>query len=113
MKKWKHINFEQRKIISSQISKKAKLVEIADLLELYPTSVSKEIKRNRIIDNNSKVSTNQICKKTDRFPFVCNACPQKYTNCPFIRYIYDPRVADKSAESFEPYVSQLLRTVSS
>ena len=47
MKDWKHINFEQRKVISSWISHNYKLKEIADTLGLNPTSISKEVKRNR------------------------------------------------------------------
>ena len=48
MKVWKHITFEQRKLISSGIVHKYKLKEIAELLSLDPTSISKEVKRNRI-----------------------------------------------------------------
>ena len=45
---WKHINFEQRKIIHLSISHNFKLIQIAKLLELDPTSISKEVKRNRV-----------------------------------------------------------------
>ncbi len=45
---WKHINFEQRKTIHLSISHNFKLIQIAKLLELDPTSISKEVKRNRV-----------------------------------------------------------------
>ena len=48
MSYWKHLNENQRKLIASMLTKKMKLVEIADLLEMDPTSISKEIKRNRV-----------------------------------------------------------------
>ena len=47
MKSWKHLTFEQRKVISNGISHKYKLKEIAEALGYDPTSISKEVKRNR------------------------------------------------------------------
>ena len=47
MDSWKHINFEQRKVISSGIVHKYKVKEIAEALGFDPTSISKEVKRNR------------------------------------------------------------------
>ena len=44
MKKWKHINFDQRKTISSMISHGYKLTIIGDILKIDPTSISKEVK---------------------------------------------------------------------
>ena len=41
MKKWKHINFEQRKAIVSGITHNKKLCEISAILGLDPTSISK------------------------------------------------------------------------
>ena len=40
MKDWKHINFEQRKVISSGISHNYKVKEIADTLGINHTSIS-------------------------------------------------------------------------
>ena len=47
MKKWKHINYEQRKAISSGIAHKMKVKYIGELLDLDPTGISREVKRNR------------------------------------------------------------------
>ena len=47
-KTWEHINFEQRKLISSKITHNDKLIEIAERLDLDPRSISKEVRRNRI-----------------------------------------------------------------
>ena len=46
MKKWKHINYEQIKTISSGISHQLKLKNIAELLDLDSTGISREVKRN-------------------------------------------------------------------
>lgn len=47
MKEWKHLTFEQRKVISNGISYNYKLKEIAETLGFDPTRISKEVKRNR------------------------------------------------------------------
>ena len=47
MKDWKHLTLEQRKAISNGISHNYKLKEIAETLGFDPTSISKEVKRNR------------------------------------------------------------------
>ena len=47
MKTWKHINVEQRKVICSGIAHNKKLYQIADMINLDPRSVSREVKRNR------------------------------------------------------------------
>ena len=43
MKTWKHLNIEQRKIISSGIAHNDKLVDIAERLEMDPRGISKEV----------------------------------------------------------------------
>ena len=48
MNKWKHINFEQRKMICSCIAHNFKVKDIGELLELHPTGISREVKRNRV-----------------------------------------------------------------
>ncbi|MDD4642257.1 MAG: helix-turn-helix domain-containing protein, partial [Erysipelotrichaceae bacterium] len=71
MNNWKHLSIEQRKLISHLLSKHYRLVEMADLLQVDPSSVSKEIKRNRILSKKGRVSE-KVCKYVVRFPYVCN-----------------------------------------
>ncbi len=47
MKEWKHLTYEQRKVISSGIAHQKKAKHIAESLGVDPTAVSKEVKRNR------------------------------------------------------------------
>lgn len=77
--KWKHINFEQRKTISSCIKHNFKLIQIANLLELDPTSISKEVKRNRVPVHLGRDF--KSCDKLNRWPFVCDNCKFKYGAC--------------------------------
>ena len=72
MKKWKHINFEQRKSILSGIAHNKKLCEIASILNLDPTSISKEVKRNRTLYKYGRVS--QEFPILTRWPYVCSNC---------------------------------------
>ena len=96
-KNWKHINFEQRKTINSCISHNFKLVQIAELLQLDPTSISKEVKRNRIVVKPG--STNKICNKLNRWPYVCTNCKLRYSNCVLDKYRYDPKIAQNKADA--------------
>lgn len=96
MKQWKHLTLEQRKVISSGISHEIKLKEIGKSLQVDPTSISKEVKRNRI-----EISTglNNDCKRTQRWPYVCSGCSKKYiNNCPFTKYKYDANKAQQKAD---------------
>ena len=95
MKQWKHLTFEQRKTISSGISHGYLLREIGENLLIDPTSVSKEVKRNRI---EISVGLNNNCKKTQRWPYVCTGCKERYNNCPFTKYKYDASKAQEKAD---------------
>lgn len=98
MKTWKHINFEQRKTISSGISHNYKLVNIGKILSLDPTSISKEVKRNRVpIDFPGALSSN--CDKLKRWPYVCANCKFRYKECKFIKFKYDVKTAQKMADA--------------
>ena len=97
MRKWKHINFEQRKTIASGIAHKIKAKDIGELLELDPTTISKEARRNRIIVEPIK-NTKEICPKLKRWPFVCTNCKQRYQNCPFNKFIYNAKIAQNNAD---------------
>lgn len=97
LKNWKHINLEQRKTINSCISHKFKLVQIAELLNLDPTSISKEVKRNRI--PSTLGITSKPCPKLNRWPYVCTNCPLRYSNCSYDKYKYDPKIAQNKANT--------------
>lgn len=96
MKDWKHLTLEQRKVISNGISHHYKLNKIAEALGFDPTSISKEVKRNRESITIGKNITN--CHKTSRWPYVCTGCNKKYNNqCVFTKYKYDARKAQDKA----------------
>lgn len=99
MKTWKHLNIEQRKIISSGLAHNDKLVDIAERLELDPRGISKEVRRNRIpIDYPD--GTVSKCSKLNRWPLVCTKCKFRYSsNCKHVKYRYDAKTAQRKAEA--------------
>ncbi len=97
MKKWKHINFDQRKTIASGVAHNMKVNSLGELLELHPTAISREVKRNRSIVEPIKNVT-EACPKLKRWPFVCTNCKKRYHDCYFNKYIYNARDAQKNAD---------------
>lgn len=98
MKKWKHINFEQRKTIASGIAHKLKLKDIGELLDLDPTGISREVQRNRMIVEPVK-QNNEMCPKLNRWPYVCTNCRKRYIDeCPFNKFIYNAKHAQNNAD---------------
>ena len=92
MKDRKHLTFEKRKVISNAISHDYKLKEIAETLGFDPTSISKEVKRNR--ESITIRLNTTACKKVTRWPFVCTSCSKRYNNqCCFTKYKYDAQKA--------------------
>lgn len=97
MKDWKHLTFEQRKVIANGISHNYKVKDIAEALGFDPTSISKEVKRNREATTIGKNITN--CKRTNRWPYVCTGCNKKYNSqCVFTKYKYDALKAQTKAD---------------
>ena len=96
MKKWKHICFEQRKTIASGIAHEMKVKNIGELLELDPTGISREVKRNRTIVEPIK-NNNDTCPTLKRWPYVCTNCKKRYIDCPFNKFIYNAKNAQNYA----------------
>ena len=95
--KWEHLNILQRRAIASGLANKKKLVEIAEIVELDPTSVSKEIKRNRVKTKQGQ-KKNETCKHILRYPYSCNGCSRKYQDCPYDQYKYLAENAQEKAD---------------
>lgn len=66
MKRFEHINFDQRKIINNRITTyRDSAKAISELAGLDPISISKELKRNRYISKEASSNIkDRICKKT-------------------------------------------------
>ena len=98
MKTWKHLDIENRKTISSCISHNYKLIDISKILNYDPRGISREVKRNRIpIDLPNVTSSN--CPTLKRWPYVCTNCKNRYKECPFIKFKYDAKIAQRKADA--------------
>ena len=81
-----HLKEADRKRINSMLAHGNKCCEIAEAVGCDPTTIAKEIKRNRIVSKDASKGQNKIlCKKLDRWPYVCGACKHKYTDCCFLQ----------------------------
>ena len=95
-----HLTEENRKKISSMLAHGNKCCEIAEEIGCDPTTIAKEIKRNRVISKDASKGLNKcLCKKLDKWPYVCGTCKHKYTDCSFIQLKYDPIFAQKKYEA--------------
>ena len=95
---FEHLNHESRKIISSCLTKGMKAKEIANLLNVDDRTISKEIKRNRIVSRDAyRNCIDPICSITLKYPYVCNGCKDKYT-CRKKQYKYDSKRAQELAD---------------
>ena len=90
-----HLTNDNRKQISNMLSHKAKCKEIAEVIGCDPTTIAKEIKKNRIVSKEAKGDKKILCKKLERYPYVCLDCPYKYTTCTLTQLKYDAGVAHK------------------
>ena len=97
MKHWKHINFEQRKIIKQYLSRNAKLKDIASVLGYDGAAIRKEIKRNRYQYHDGIIGIDKDCKKLNRFPYCCDGCVKRYKGCGKPKYSYSPQTANDKA----------------
>ena len=95
MKTWKHLDIENRKAISSCISHNYKLINISKILNYDPRGISREVKRNRI---EISIGLKNNCKRTQRWPYVCTGCKNRYNNCPYTKYKYDAFKAQGKAD---------------
>lgn len=75
-----------------------KVKDIGELLDLEPTSISKEVKRNRV-PMNLRNDTESSCDKLKQWPYVYNNCKNRYGNCPYVKFKYDAKIAQRIANA--------------
>ena len=77
-----HLDLNDRIKIQSELEKGTILKDIAALVNSDERTVSKEIKKRRIMTRNNRVliintEDIRVCNKTKRFPYVCNGCDKR------------------------------------
>ena len=76
-----HLTEENRKTISNMLTHKATCKEIAERIGYDPTTISKEIKKNRVISKEAKGNKKILCKKLDRY--ILSILLKRNTNIDF------------------------------
>ena len=96
MTKHKHLTLSDRNDIQLGLERGETFKAIGQLILKDPTTVSKEVKRNKQIRDST--SNNLPCPLLDKAPFVCNGCPKRRQNCGFKKIFYLAKQAQKQYE---------------
>lgn len=87
------LTIEDRMLIEQLLRENYKLKDIARVIEVESSTISREIKYRRKANNSSF-----ICDKTNKYPFVCVNCPKK-VHCNRKKFYYNFREAQKNYEN--------------
>ena len=96
MTKHKHLTLSDRNDIQLGLERGETFKAIGQLILKDPTTVSKEVKRNRQVREST--CDNLPCPLLDKAPFVCNGCPKRRQNCGFKKIFY---LAKQAQEQYE------------
>ena len=97
----KRLTIEDRILIEQLLKLNYKLKNISSILDCESSTISREIKKRRITGKGDY----KECEKTKRYPFVCNACPDK-SRCRKKKYYYN---FSKAQENYN-YILKASRT---
>lgn len=96
MTKHKHLTLSDRNDIQLGLERGETFKAIGQSILKDPTTVSKEVKRNRQV--RESICDNLPCPLLDKAPFVCNGCPKRRQNCGFKKIFYLAKQAQKQYE---------------
>ena len=96
MTKHKHLTLSDRNDIQLGLERGETFKAIGQSILKDPTTVSKEVKRNRQVREST--CHNLPCPLLDKAPFVCNGCPKRRQNCGYKKILYLTKQAQKQYE---------------
>ena len=96
MTKHKHLTLSDRNDIQLGLERGETFKAIGQLILKDPTTVSKEVKRNRQVREST--CHNLPCPLLDKAPFVCNGCPKRRQNYSYQKIFYLAKQAQKQYE---------------
>ena len=94
MTKHKHLTLSDRNDIQLGLERGETFKAIGQFILKDPTTVSKEVKRNKQIRDST--SNNLPCPLLDKAPFVCNGCSKRRQNCGYQKIFYLAKQAQKN-----------------
>lgn len=96
MTKYKHLTLSDRNDIQLGLERGETFKAIGQSILKDPTTVSKEVKRNRQVREST--CDKLPCPLLDKAPFVCNGCPKRRQNCGYKKIFYLAKQAQKQYE---------------
>lgn len=96
MTKYKHLTLSDRNDIQLGLERGETFKAIGKTILKDPTTVSKEVKRNRQV--RTSTSDELPCPLLDKSPFVCNGCPKRRQSCGYKKIFYLAKQAQKQYE---------------
>ncbi|WP_172927895.1 IS30 family transposase [Streptococcus sp. k-378] len=96
MTKHKHLTLSDRNDIQLGLERGETFKSIGQSILKDPTTVSKEVKRNRQIREST--CDKLPCPLLDKAPFVCNGCSKRRQNCGYKKILYLAKQAQKQYE---------------
>ena len=96
MTKHKHLTLSDRNDIQLGLERGETFKAIGQSILKDPTTISKEVKRNRQVREST--CHNLPCPLLDKAPFVCNGCPKRRQNCGYQKIFYLAKQAQKQYE---------------
>ena len=96
MTKHKHLTLSDRNDIQLGLERGETFKAIGQSILKDPTTVSKEVKRNKQVREST--CHNLPCTLIDKAPFVCNGYPKKRQNCGYQKIFYLAKQAQKQYE---------------
>ena len=96
MTKHKHLTLSDRNDIQLGLERGETFKAIGQSILKDPTTVSKEVKRNRQVREST--CHNLPCPLLDKAPFACNGCPKRRQNCGYKKIFYLAKQAQKQYE---------------
>ena len=96
MTKHKHLTLSDRNDVQLGLERGETFKAIGQSILKDPTTVSKEVKRNRQVREST--CDNLPCPLLDKAPFACNGCPKRRQNCGYQKIFYLAKQAQKQYE---------------
>ena len=96
MTKHKHLTLSDRNDIQLSLERGETFKAIGQSIRKDPTTVSKEVKRNRQVREST--CDKLPCPLLDKAPFVCNGCSKRRQNCGYKKIFYLAKQAQKQYE---------------
>lgn len=98
-----HLTISERQKIREMLEENENCKTIAVLLSKDERTISREVKKRRNKQENRRYGLygkkdDTVCKRLQRFPFVCNGCEKRKYCFKQYKYFYEPSIAQENYE---------------